>query len=86
MSDITTFFLNNIWLCLGVGALVLIIADEVLGVSRSLLADPTDNLPYAKAAREREHQSTPPAAEFDDLQNLEETEGGLSVDDMLRPK
>jgi hypothetical protein len=82
MSDITTFFLNNIWVCLGVGALIIIIVDEVLGVSRTLLADPTDTLPYDKNIRDR----TPPSDIINPLDRLDEEEDGPSVEDMLRPK
>lgn len=88
MPDITTFVLNNIWLCVGIGALVVIIADEVLGVSRALLSDPTDNLPYDKNVREREQSRTPAPApdELDQLDQFGNAEDGPSVEDMLRPK
>lgn len=86
MPDITTFFLNNIWLCVGVGVLIVIIADEVLGVSRALLSDPTDNLSYDKNVRERENNRTPTPEEVDALDRLGEDEEGPSIEDMLRPK
>lgn len=84
MSDITTFVLNNIWVCLGVGILVIVIVDEVLGVSRALLADPTDTLPYDKNIRE---QAAPPPEHVDEAQDrFGNAEDGPSVEDMLRPK
>lgn len=86
MSDITAFFLNNIWLCIGLGALIIIIADEVLGVSRSLLADPTDQLPYDKNIRERENVQARATEETDQLDQFGEAEDGPSIEDMLRPK
>lgn len=82
MSDITSFFLNNIWICIGVGVVLVLIIDEVLGVSRALLADPTEDLPFEKQNRIRASE----AEIVDPLDNLEDKEDGPSVEDMLRPK
>ncbi|MGB0853107.1 MAG: hypothetical protein ACPGVA_16600 [Pikeienuella sp.] len=82
MPDITSFVLNNIWLCLGIGVIVVMVADEILGVSRALFADPTDDLPFEKRNREKAAK----AEIVDPLDNLSEREDGPSVEDMLRPK
>ena len=82
MPDITSFFLNNIWLCIGIGVVLVLIADEVLGVSRALLSDPTDDVPFEKRNRDKAAQ----ADLIDPLDRLDETEEGPSVEDMLRPR
>ena len=86
MPDITAFFLNNIWLCLGIGAVLIIVADEVLGVSRALLSDPTDSLPYDKNVREREQPRQTQGEEVGAQDQFGNAEDGPSVEDMLRPK
>lgn len=82
MSDITSFLLNNIWVCIGVGVVLILIIDEVLGVSRALLSDPTEDVPFEKKNRMKASE----AEIVDPLDNLEDKEDGPSVEDMLRPR
>lgn len=71
MNVIVEFVQNNIWLCLGIGVVVVIVADEVFGVTRNLLGDASERRRDAPAAPppppdplvEREVDADEPAVE-----------------------
>ena len=82
MDEFYNLFLNNIWLFIGLGVVLVIVLDELLGLSRGMLGDDTDNLPL----KPRDPKAPPPEPEEDPLDMLEETSEGQSVEDFLPRK
>ena len=80
MEDIGQFVSENLALCIIVGVILIIIGDEVLGVSRGLLGDDADNLPATPKAREKSEETY--------VDPLEETpkEGEARIEDFLQPQ
>ncbi len=83
MSGLSDFVANNIWLCIVVGVIAIIVIDEVLGLTRSIFGDNMDNAPATPQARARDE-----AEDFvdpiDALQK-EEEDAEVTVDDLLTP-
>lgn len=77
MTAIAEFIQNNIWLCIGIGVVLVIVGDEVLGVSRSIFGDDDD---YPK------DPGPPPPAELDPwAEDQTEESKGSTIDDLLTP-
>ena len=70
MAGLYAFVEANLWLCLGAGVVILIVADEVFGLSRALFGTPPEDRP-----------PDPPRA-----QRPVETEEGPKVEDFLPPR
>lgn len=79
-AEISEFFWNNFWICLGVGVLIVVVGDEVLGVSRNLLSDGTEDMKFTADQRRKQREDAAPP---DPLDDLEAEEGETSIDDFL---
>ena len=79
MDTIYSFVSENLALVIILGVIAVIVGDEVLGISRGLLGDETENLPATPQARAK--------AEEEWVDPLEETpsEGEAKLDDFLTP-
>ena len=79
MDEISTIILNNIWLFLGLGVILIIVADEILGLSRGLLGDDSEEMPL----KPRDPDAEPPDPLDDPLDHLDETSEGERIEDFL---
>ena len=79
MNELSSFVVNNIWLVLGVGVIFVVIADEVLGLSRNLLGDETETV----AQEQRREREAAEEEDEDPLDRLGETGEGARVEDFL---
>lgn len=82
MDEFYNLVLNNIWLFVGLGFVAVLVADELLGFSRSVLGDDTENMPL----KPRDPRAPPPEPEEDPLDILEETSEGDRIEDFLKPR
>ena len=60
VEAVTNFISENLALCVILGVLLVIVGDEVLGLSRGLLGDEADNLPATPAARKQPEEINDP--------------------------
>ena len=82
MDDLYSLFVNNFWLFIGLGFVGVLVLDELLGFSRSVLGDSTENMPL----KPRDPKAPPPEPEEDPLDMLEETGEGEKIEDFLKPR
>lgn len=82
MEEFYNLVLNNIWLFAGLGFVLVLVADELLGFSRSVLGDDTENMPL----KPRNPNAPPPEPAEDPLDTLEETGEGERIEDWLKPR
>ena len=82
IESLGQFVSENLGLVIVLGVVLVIIVDEVLGVSRGLLGDDTDNLPATPKAREEADRRID---EIADPLEEEPEEGEATVDDFLPP-
>ena len=82
MDELSNLFLNNIWLFIGLGFIAVLVADELIGFSRSVLGDETENMPL----KPRDPKAPPKELEEDPLDLLEETSEGDRIEDFLKPR
>ncbi|MEM7270013.1 MAG: hypothetical protein AAF401_12270 [Pseudomonadota bacterium] len=83
MDALQSFVENNLLLVLIGGFLLVVAADEVLGVSRGLLGDEGDDASFTAKNRAKAEAEEP----VDPLDRLaEENEGEESIEDMLGRK
>lgn len=79
MQQIIDFFMDNLWLCLGAGVILVIIGDEVLGLSKGMFGDETDDMPMEPRNRHKPERRRGKKNDNDD-------DNALVIDDMLRRK
>ena len=82
MDEFYSLFLNNIWLFIGLGVVLVIVLDELLGLSRGMFGDDTDDMPL----KPRDPKAPPAEPKEDPLDMLEETSEGQSIEDFLTKK
>ena len=82
MDELSNLFFNNIWLFIGLGFVAVLVADELIGFSRSVLGDETENMPL----KPRDPKAPPKELEEDPLDLLEETSEGDRIEDFLKPR
>ncbi len=82
MDEISNLILNNIWLFIGLGFVGILVADELMGFSRSVLGDETENMPL----KPRDPKAQPKEPEEDPLDMLEDTAEGDRIEDFLKLK
>ncbi len=82
MDELSNLFFNNIWLVIGLGFVAVLVADELIGFSRSVLGDETENMPL----KPRDPKAPPKELEEDPLDLLEETSEGDRIEDFLKPR
>lgn len=82
MDELSNLILNNIWLFAGLGFVGVLVADELMGFSRSVLGDETENMPL----KPRDPKAPPKEPEDDPLDLLEETGEGDKIEDFLKPR
>ncbi len=82
MDEFYNLFLNNIWLFIGLGVVLVIVLDELLGLSRGMLGDDTDDMPL----KPRDPKAPLAEPKEDPLDMLEETSEGQSIEDFLTKK
>ncbi len=82
MDEIYNLILNNIWLFIGLGFVGILVADELMGFSRSVLGDETENMPL----KPRDPKAPPKELEEDPLDMLEDTAEGDRIEDFLKLK
>lgn len=82
MDELSNLILNNIWLFVGLGFVGVLVADELMGFSRSVLGDETENMPL----KPRDPKAPPKEPEDDPLDLLEETGEGDKIEDFLKPR
>lgn len=70
MEALAEFVRANLWLCLGAGVVIVIVGDEILGLSRALFGDAPEDRPPERA---------PPPEPA-------EPEPGARVEDFLPPR
>jgi hypothetical protein len=83
MTGLTEFVTNNIWLCIVIGVIAVIVLDEVLGITRGIFGDNMDNAPATPQARARDEM----AEAVDPIEALqrEADDAEITVDDLLTP-
>ena len=81
MLQLTEFIQENIWLCIGVGVVLIIVGDELFGVTKSLFGDDADDYGFSRSARLREEKMAEQAEE-----DFPEADDTVSVEDLLTPK
>ena len=82
MDELYNIFINNIWLFIGLGFIGVLVADELIGFSRSVLGDETENMPL----KPRDPKAPPQEPEDDPLDMLEDTGEGDKIEDFLKPR
>ena len=82
MDELYSLVVNNIWLFVGLGFVAVLVADELIGFSRSVLGDETVNMPL----KPRDAKAPPPELEEDPLDLLEETSEGDKIEDFLKSR
>ncbi len=82
MDELSNLILNNIWLFIGLGFVGVLVADELMGFSRSVLGDETENMPL----KPRNPKAPPREPEEDPLDVLEDAAEGDRIEDFLKPK
>ncbi len=80
MDDLYSLFLNNFWLFIGLGFVGVLVLDELIGFSRSVLGDETENMPL----KPRDPKAPPPEPQEDPLDMLGETSEGDKIEDFLK--
>jgi hypothetical protein len=78
MHQVVDFFLDNLWLCIGAGIILVVIGDEVLGLSKGMFGDETDDMAMEPRNRGKQQKR--------DKNQPEEEEKELVIDDMLNRK
>lgn len=81
MESLLQFFENNIWLCVIIGIVLIILIDEVLGITRGIFGDDMDDV---ELPHQSNNQKTPPEDPIEALQREEES-ADITVDDLLTP-
>ena len=84
MTGFSEFVSNNIWLCIVVGVILVIVVDEVLGLTRSIFGDNMDDAPATPQARARDQAER--ALDPLDAPPKEQEEGEVPIDALLTPK
>ena len=80
MEQIAEFVQDNLWLCLVIGAVVLIVGDELFGVTKGLFGDAADDYGFSRGEqRDLEKVAREAREEFPDEKDT------VSVDDFLGP-
>ena len=82
MEGFYNLVLNNVWLFAGLGFVLVLVADELIGLSRSVLGDETEDMPL----KPRDPKAPPPEPEEDPLDALAETSEGERIEDWLKPR
>ena len=82
MDEFYNLVLNNIWLFVGLGFVLVLVADELIGFSRSILGDETENMPL----KPRDPKAPPPEPEEDPLDLMADDDEGDKIEDFLKPR
>ena len=84
MHELQDFISNNLWLCLGLGLVVLVVGDEILGVTRNLIGDEEERLTREAKAKYREIEKQ----EEEELDLIDEPPkpDGPAIEDLLKPR
>ena len=80
MDQLVDFVEANLWLCIVVGVIILIVGDEILGVTNGLFGDAADDYGFSRREkRDLEQVAREAQEEFPDEDDK------VSVDDFLGP-
>ncbi|MGB0506721.1 MAG: hypothetical protein ACPGGK_11045 [Pikeienuella sp.] len=78
MQQVVDFFLDNLWLCVGAGVILVVVGDEVLGLSKGMFGDDTDDMSMEPRNRKKRKNRRKKKKDDDDA--------SLVIDDMLNRK
>ena len=80
MEQIADFVRDNFWICLIVGFIILVVGDEVLGVTKGLFGDAADDYGFSRR-EQRDIEKTSREAQED----FPDEDDKVSLDDLLGP-
>lgn len=80
MDQFVEFAANNLWLCIVIGVLILIVGDEVFGVTKGLFGDDADDYGFSRSARKETEEVSREAQ-----QDFPDEDATVSFDDLMGP-
>ena len=80
MQQVVDFIQENLWICIIVGFLVIVVGDEFLGVTKALFGD-DDDYGLSRGSRKKIEKISEEAE-----RDFPEEEDSVSIEDMLSPK